>query len=100
MSPPSTVRGVAWRMVWPRRKSSKKLPALVLVIELSLKQGTRPPPYNASCRFHEAVRSCGLARVRTRDAYVGQLIRQEHKKDSMPKYGTHRADALVRPMPF
>ena len=26
------VRGVAWRMVWPRWKSSKKLPVLVLII--------------------------------------------------------------------
>src|ERR1039458_6674128 len=26
-----TVRGVAWRICWPRRKSSKKLPGLVLV---------------------------------------------------------------------
>ena len=31
-SPTVMVRGVAWRMVWPRRKSSKKLPALVLVM--------------------------------------------------------------------
>ena len=32
-----TVRGVAWTISWPRRKSSKKLPALVLVMPCSLR---------------------------------------------------------------